>query len=216
MPKAAYYALKRTWSTRQVTLTDEGLNGLDIHLTNETTEKISGTLEVVLLREPNTVVVQREIPISVAARSRETLCADEILERFYDVTYAYRFGPPQHDVVAVTWYDDQRQVLSEAFHFIERQIKPDARNSDIAAQYTVLNEGIVEVALTADRFLHHVFLKADGYLPDDNYFHLVPGRTKRVEFKPLSENPVAFSAILEAINLASPAPVNPAGPLTAT
>jgi beta-mannosidase len=209
MPKAAYYALKRTWSMRQVTLTDEGLNGLDIHLTNETAEKISGTLELVLLREPNTVVVQREIPISVAPRSQESFCADEILERFYDVTYAYRFGPPQHDVIMVTWFNDQRQVLSEAFHFIQCQIKRDARNSDIAAQSTVLKGDTVEVALTADRFLHHVFLKADGYLPDDNYFHLMPGRKKSVQFKPLSENPVVFSAILEAINLASPVPVNP-------
>ena len=206
-PKAAYYALKRSWSTRQVTLTDEGLNGLDIHLINETAEPVAGTLEVVLLREPNTVIAKHEIPLGIKARSRERVQANEILGRFYDVTYAYRFGPPQHDIAVVTWYDEERRVLAEAFHFVQRQIKPDACALGVAAEYAATGAGDYDVAVTSDRFLHHVFLKADGYMPDDNYFHLSPHRTKRVRFRPIKSDPPSFAAELEAVNLASSAAV---------
>ncbi len=214
-PKAAYYALKRVWNNRQVTLTDEGLNGLDVHLTNETSESVAGTLEVVLLREPNTVIAKREIPFDVKARSRERVQANEILGLFYDVTYAYRFGSPQHDVAVVTWYDEERRVLGEAFHFVQRQIKPDACAVGIASEYAAVGAGEYDVTVTSDRFLHYVFLKAVGYLPDDNYFHLLPHRTKRVRFRPINGNPPSFAAELEAVNLTSSIAVGPRGELEA-
>ena len=61
VPKATYYYLKRTWSPRQLTLTDEGLNGLHVHLVNESNEPCNGTVEVTLLKEPNVVVARQEI-----------------------------------------------------------------------------------------------------------------------------------------------------------
>ncbi|MBM4076469.1 MAG: glycoside hydrolase family 2 protein, partial [Planctomycetes bacterium] len=42
-PKSAYWALKRVWSNRQLVMTDEGINGVDIHLINETTNDYPGT-----------------------------------------------------------------------------------------------------------------------------------------------------------------------------
>ena len=40
------------------------------------------------------------------------LCGDELLARFCDTAYAYRFGPPQHDVVVATWFDETGRELS--------------------------------------------------------------------------------------------------------
>ncbi|HZZ71723.1 MAG TPA: hypothetical protein VFE24_05690 [Pirellulales bacterium] len=206
-PKAAYFALKRLGNPRQLTLTDEGLNGLDIHLTNETAESVAGTVEVTLLREPQTVIARQEIPCVIGPRSRERIQANEILGRFYDISYAYRFGPPQHEVVIVTWYDEARRVLSEAFHFIERQIKPDSAPADICAEFVEIGADEFEVTMSSDRFLHHAVLQAEGYLPDDNYFHLPPQRQKHVRFRPLKRHPPAFAAELEAVNLAAPIPI---------
>lgn len=199
-PKAAYYALKRTWNSRQLLLTDEGLNGLQLHLVNETAVDSTGFVEVMLLKEPQVVVARQETAIQVDGRSRRTLNANEILGGFYDVSYAYRFGPPHHDVVVATWFDDERRVISEAFHSIPRSVPTP--HASVALQTTVEPvEDQYRITLRADRFLHGVRLNANGYLPDDNYFHLPPDRDKSVLFRARMQNPPPFKALVEALNM---------------
>lgn len=215
LPKAAYYYLKRSWRSRQLMLTDEGLNGFELHLTNETAEVCEATVELTLLKEPNVVVDRQEIGVSLPSRSRRRLSADELLGRFRDVSYAYRFGPPQHDVVAATWYersggrtDGKRRVVSEAFHFIRRLNTGRATSQAVRAAATKLDDATYQVAIAADKFLDTVRLSAPGYLPDDNYFHLVPEREKVVTFRaggpaPKEARPAPFRPTLEALNLDS-------------
>ena len=207
LPKAAYYALKRLWRQRQLTMTDEGHNGLHLHLTNETNVAATGFVEVLLLREPNTVIAREEVPVSVPPRSRLMFTADEILGRFYDVSYAYRFGPPQHDVAVATWFAEDRSVVSEAFHVIERREPGMARNAAVESSAHTLEHGGYEVRLQSDRFLHFVRLDAPGYLPDDNYFHLIPGRTKAIRFEPWSGSTKEFRTEFDAVNLDGPRPI---------
>ena len=200
MPKAAYYFLKRTWQPLQLTVTDEGLNGIHLHLTNETDAACDGFVEITLLKEPHVAVARQEVAVHLAGRSRQTLNADEILGGFYDSSYAYRFGPPQHDVVIAAWLDSQRRVVSEAFHFIRRNpssMLPVARIEAIAEQ---ISDTRYAVSLKSDRFLHGVRLTANGFLPDDNYFHLAPQRTKTVLFNTVRSSQTTFKATVEALN----------------
>lgn len=203
IPKSAYYYLKRAWQSRQVTVTDEGLNGLHVHLVNETATPCSGYVEVVLLKEPNVVVARQEVTVQLAGRSRKMLSADEILGGFYDVSYAYRFGPPHHDVAIVTWYDSDRQVISEACHFIRRR---DPVPAAVTVEGTAerINATDYQVALRSDGFVHAVGLQAKGFLPDDNYFHLAPQRVKTVTFRPHKAPPSVFKVDVEALNLGLP------------
>lgn len=208
LPKAAYYALKRSWRTRQLTLTDEGLNGLELHLTNETAGDCAATVELLLLKEPNVVVARAETTVMLATRSRRRVSGDELLSRFRDTNYAYRFGPPQHDIVVSTWYDVERNVVSEAFHFVRRLATGRAATHAVHASAMKLGEATYQVTLAADRFLDTVRLAAAGYLPDDNYFHLVPERTKVVTFRVIAPaaavtSPPPFRPTLEALNLES-------------
>jgi beta-mannosidase len=200
-PKAAYYFLKRNWRARQLTLTDEGLNGLDLHLTNETAEPCAGSIEVILLREPNIVVARQEANVRLGARSQQRIGVDELFGRFCDVTRAYRFGPPQHDAVIATWFDEARHVVGEAFYFVRRLIAGKVACHAISVVADRLGEDAYRIVLSSDRFLDSVRLEADGYLPDDNYFHLVPQRAKRVTFRGVGERRVGFRAILQALNL---------------
>src|SRR5262249_28143677 len=148
-PKAAYYHLKRTWRNRQLTLTNEGLNGLHLHAINETAEACGGAIEVLLLKGPNVVIAKQEVKVHIAPRAQQLLRADEILGSFYDVNYAYRFGPPHHDVVVVTWYDEQRQVVSEAFHFVQRNVSnPAPAQLEAKAEWT--GHGEYRVTLRSD------------------------------------------------------------------
>ena len=203
LPKAAYYYLKRLWRNSQITLTDEGLNGLHLHVTNETVEPLCGFVEVQLLKEPSTLVVRQEVPIQLAGRSRQMLNVDEIVGGFYDVSYAYRFGPPHHDVVMATLYDADRQVLSEAFHFIRRREPVVVSTVVLEASAEMTSETSCQVTLSCDRFLHGVRLSAKGFLPDDNYFHLAPQRKKVVTFAAIGNTQKEFKADVEALNVES-------------
>jgi beta-mannosidase len=203
VPKAAYYFLRRLWQSRQITLTDEGLNGLHVHVTNETAETLGGFVEVLLLKEPSTVVVRQEVSVQLKGRSRQFLNVDEIVGGFYDVSYAYRFGAPHHDLVMATLYDDDHRVLSEAFHFIRRRESAIVPTASIDAVAEMTSETTCQLTLSCDRFLHGVRLSAKGFLADDNYFHLAPQRTKIVNFSATGCSQREFKTEVEALNVES-------------
>ena len=203
LPKAAYYYLKRTWQSQQLLLTDEGLNGLHLHLVNETSEACNGTVEVLLLKEGRIVVARQEMAARVEARSRRIISADEVLGGFYDVSYAYRFGPRNHDVVIATWYGADRQVIGEAFHFINRSVPVAERNLSLEATVDRGSGGEYRLSLASDVFLQGVTVASKGYLPDDNYFHLVPGRVRIVTFRPQTFPSQGFKVSIESLSLDS-------------
>lgn len=201
LPKAAYYYLRRSWQTRQITVTDEGLDGLHLHISNETAEPFNGYVELMLLKDQHVVVARQEARCMVAPRSRRTLTSDELLNGFYDVCYAYRFGPPKHDLVVATLYDDQHEVASEAFHFLQQREPAILQAVQVGGTARMVGAGCYEVALQSDRFLQSVSFDSDGFLPDDNYFHLTPARKKIVRFKAYSDVGAKFKAYVEALNL---------------
>ena len=65
------------------------------------------------------------------------------------------------------------------------------------------SETTCRVTLSCDRFLHAVQLGAKGFVPDDNYFHLAPQRTKVVTFSAIGNPQRAFRADVEALNVGS-------------
>jgi beta-mannosidase len=140
----------------------------------------------------------------VDPRGQRTLTSDELLGGFFDVTYSYRFGPPRHQVAIATLFDHQRRVLSEAFHFVTPREPAYLRGARIEVEAESAREGTYQVALRCDHFLQGVSLEADGFLPDDNYFHLPPARPKLVRFTPLDDRRGRFRATLHAANLEHP------------
>ena len=56
-PKPVWYALKRAFRPVQVNLTDEGTNGLDVHVLNETAGNLELVLELGCLRDGSQPVV---------------------------------------------------------------------------------------------------------------------------------------------------------------
>lgn len=204
VPKAAYYYLRRSWRPRQLTLTDEGLDGLHLHVVNETAEPLNGSVELLLLKDERVVIARKETPCQLPARTRQTFASDALLDGFHDVTYSYRFGPPQHQLAIAALFDDQHQVLSEAFYFVN--LREPAFLSAVQLDITAepIGEGRYQVALCCDHFLQSVSFEAKGFLPDDNYFHLAPSRQKLVRFTPIDEPYPRFRTTLEALNLQHP------------
>ena len=166
--------------------------------------RLNGSVELLLLKDGHVVVARQEAPCQAPPRGRQTFAADALLDGFHDSTYAYRFGPPEHEVAIATLFDDQHQVVSEAFYFV----KPTEPAFLPAVQFEIeaesVGDGSYQVALCCDHFLQSVSLNAKGFLPDDNYFHLVPSRRKLVLFTAIDAPAARFRATLEALNLQNP------------
>jgi beta-mannosidase len=177
LPKACFHFLRRVWQPRTVVITDEGLDGIHLHVINEIDSPLHATLELTLLRDAHVVTAHASTPCTIAPRSTMELDAEALLGGFHDTAYAYRFGPPRHDVAIATLLDGNGSVLAEAFHFPVAIEPKRAEHANVTATARPMGEGEWELALQSDRFLYAVRL---DWPASDNYFHLAPGRTKTV------------------------------------
>ena len=207
VPKAAYYALRRVWQPLTVTVTDEGLDGLHAHVVNDTGFAFEGVCEFCLYRDGKVLVAKAERQVSVAQRSVHSVSMDEVLGGFFDVTYAYRFGPSKHDVTVITLRDGLGEVIGEAFHFPQPGV-PRATDVVPTAQAERSGPDSFKLVLHSERFLYGVRFDVEGYAPDDNYFHLAPGRERVVTLRCCEPHAGNLRGMVEAINLAEPVKIN--------
>ncbi len=67
-------------------------------------------------------MAQARQPILLRAHSAECVEAAALLDRFFDFTYAYRFGPQAHDVVLATLLAEEGgEPLSQAVYLPDRR-----------------------------------------------------------------------------------------------
>jgi beta-mannosidase len=170
---------------------------------NETDVAFAGTVEVALLRDGHAIVAQASARCEVPPRAAATFASDALLGAFYDTAYAYRFGPPMHDVLVATLAADGA-VLSEAFHFPLASEPKQAAGAAVAAEMRPSDSGGWEAILRSDRFLYAAHLDVPGLIAEDDYFHLVPGREKRVALAARSGGIASPRGFLEAVNLGEP------------
>ena len=129
-PKPAWQALRRAFRPVQVALTDEGLNGLGIHLINETAETVRGKLSLRCVGDGDAVTMRRERDVELLPRSNRTLSSAELIGSFFDITWAYRFGPPPLTWTEVTLDDATTGArLAEARHFLPGRARPFFKSS---------------------------------------------------------------------------------------
>lgn len=185
-PKPAYYALKRAFRPLQVCVTDEGTNGLAVHIINELPVSKAVTLTLQCLKDGQVPVVSGQLELTLEPHSAQELNAVELIGAFFDVTYAYRFGPPSHDVTVVRLSDRETgNLLADAHHFpVEFDLK--RRVADVEAGLKKDAEGNWQIGLETDRLLKFVHIGCDTYLPSENWFHLAPGSKKTIDLRPFS------------------------------
>ena len=183
IPKAAYWYLARACAPVALLATDEGVNGLAFHAVNDSPSPIDADLTVTLWRD-RTAVAAASAPVALAPRSAQTISADAVLGSFTDVAYAYRFGPPGHDLVSATLRDRPRGVtLSEWFHFpvgVPATARADVRTS---ADAWPAGDGSWVLAIQCDATAVAVALDIPGFAPSDAYFHIAPGSRRLVTLR---------------------------------
>ncbi|MFN4010650.1 MAG: glycosyl hydrolase 2 galactose-binding domain-containing protein [Pannonibacter sp.] len=200
-PKLALGILSQVLAPVQVLVTDEGTNGLDIHLLNETSAPLGARLELTAWRDGLTPVVSVARDVVLPPRSQQRLTGFELIGSFFDLGYAYRFGPPSHDVVRARLVDVSGASLSEAFHLPLGLALP-RQQLDLTAEAKDLGEGTFELALKARRFAQRVVIRDQQFRAEMNGLNIAPGETRHVRMHPRAGTlPHArLDAVISALN----------------
>ena len=178
-PKPIWYALRRAFRPVQVLLTDEGTNGLDVHVINESDAALDLTIQVSCLRDGRQIVVGGSRDLVVEARGKQKIACTDLFSAFFDTTYAFRFGPPSHDVtMAQLTASDTGALIAEAFYFPLGRAKA-FHDAEITA--SVLQEGEDWfLDIRSDRLAQSVQIDFEAYRAEDDWFHLLPGSSRQL------------------------------------
>jgi beta-mannosidase len=176
--KPVWHALGRVLQPVQVLLTDEGLDGLGVHVVNESSQPLRVELSLEALRDGERVVISGRQTLELPAASAQSLSSAALFGRFFDASYAYRFGPPSHDVtIAVLRAAGSGQLLSYACHLQRRQL--DQVDLGITGRIECA-DGQMSLVVSARRFAQYVHFISATHRPSDDWFHLPPGIEKRL------------------------------------
>ena len=181
MPKPAYHALRRAFRPVQVAVTDEGLNGLDVHVLNDTQHAKQVIITLTAYGADGLPVIEGRREHHLSPRSGLKLNSAGLFGIFFDVTHAYRFGPPVHVVSVARLEDEAGHCLAEAFHF------PLGRAAALLPARLSATAGRDAagwfVDLSADRLAQSVHVALPGFEAGDDWFHLAPGRARRLRLR---------------------------------
>ena len=219
-PKAPWYVLRRVLAPVAVLLVDEGLNGLAVHVVNDTPAPVRGHVRVELVAQGAIVVERGEVTVEVPARGCWSLGAEEVLGAWRDVTYAYRFAPPGHDaVVATLRYEGAGgdaaggdPLVAQAVHLPLGQARAREHSIGLFAAARRGGEGTWVLDVSTERLAQWVSVRAPGFVAEDSWFHLPPGTTRTLELRPA---PTGLGRASEGSGAAATGPAtDPLGPGT--
>lgn len=184
-PKSAYFGLKRAWSPVAVSIVDDGLNGLRVVIFNDRETRLEADLEIRLMRI-NGIQVQRQITkLVVLPRSSFSSSVDALIGGYIDSSHAYRFGPRGFDIALarIHFYSGTTECEVHAIHLpLEFGLLPSGEIGLEAQWKESKTQGEI-LLITTEQFAQTVVLDVQGGIPNDNYFHLVPGMQKCVEIR---------------------------------
>ncbi|HEY7578028.1 MAG TPA: glycoside hydrolase family 2 protein [Acetobacteraceae bacterium] len=185
--KPAWHALQRACRPRQLIVTDEGLNGLALHVLNERETALHAVLRIECLQDGATVVRQAQCPVDLAPRSGLCLDAASLLPEFFDITYAYRFGPPAHDVTIATLSDSvSGELIADAFHFPDvAAVQPREIGLEVAVDRD--SHGWY-LRLLSHRLARYLHIDDASFMPQEDWLHLPPGRPRRIALQPAKDD----------------------------
>ncbi len=209
-PKAAFYGLREASTSQALFLSDEGTNGLGVHLLNERPEALQARIELALYRGDGHRIEDGVQHVALPARGGVSLVAAQWFDRWIDLNDAYGFGLPAHALVVATLREESGKLLGQAFHVLGGL--PAERDAAVLPQgvFRVCDDGAVDVALRCDRFAASVHFDVPGFVADAAYFHLAPGVERTVRFVPVATPAPAFGGRVMALNGTYPGVLKPA------
>jgi beta-mannosidase len=209
-PKACWHYLRRALQPITVLLTDEGGNGLFVHVINERDLEARFEIEIKAWQHAETEIASGSLAVTVPARGARTVPALDLLDRFVDLTYAYRFGPPPCDTVAVTLKDAQGQAMATAFHFPAGMPSLFGVDPGLSATATMVDERTAEVTVATRKTALAVHFDIPGFEAVDEFFHMAPGSHARVVLR--ARQPAPLQGSVQALNATAAVAIRPGEP----
>lgn len=188
-PKPAYHHLRRVLAPVSVWTTDEGLGGIRVHAANDGGSPLVARLRVALYRDGEQRVAEAREELELPAHGACERDLEALLGHFVDASWAYRFGPPGHDVVVASLERDRaddREALSQAFRFpagrpLRRQ---SAAELGFSAELRSRTDGGLALALRSERLAYGVRIHVPAFSPSDDALTLEPGVTRNLILTP--------------------------------
>jgi beta-mannosidase len=196
-PKAAYHHLRRALAPVAVWTTDEGLAGVAVHVANDRPEPLSATLRVALYRDSEVRVEEVRQAVELPPHGSLTRDLEEMLGHFADASYAYRFGPPQHDTIVVSLEDDG-ELISQAFRFPAGRPAGELDAGGLGLEASL---GADSVTVRTRKLAYGVRIEVPGFAPGDDAFCIEPGGERTVALRAVAPDARAGGGSVRAINL---------------
>jgi beta-mannosidase len=207
-PKVSYYYLRRAMAPVAVWTTDEGLNGIAVHVANDRPEPLRARLRVALYQDLEARVGEAQQLIEVPPHGSFQRSVEALIGRFVDSALAYGFGPPNHDAVVVSLEStmEPAELLSQSFRFpAGRPLgRESAARMGIEATAEPDSKGRVALTVRSRRLAYGVRVHTDGFEPEDNAFSVEPGGERVVLLRPDTPTSVFAGGSLTALNLFAP------------
>ena len=204
-PKVAYHYLRRALAPVAVWMTDEEVNGVDVHVANDRPSELEARLRVALYRDGAARVAEAETELRLAGHETRRLSVEGLVGTFTDAAWAYRFGPPAHHAIVATLHragtdgppgaDD---VASQAFFFPAGRPTERRAAAELGLRASVSED---RLRLQADRLVYGVRISAPGFSPVDDAFSVEPGAGRTVALRREDPEARAESAVITALNL---------------
>jgi beta-mannosidase len=205
-PKVAYHHLRRALAPVAVWTIDEGLGGVVAHVANDRPTALAGRLRVALYRDFEHRVDEAQEIAELAPHSARQWDIEALLGHFVDASWAYRFGPPQQDLIVVSLEADEREnpaLISQAMRFPAgrpREMETSTRmglRADVCEQA----DGALRLRVKTGRLAYGVGVHVPGFHPTDDAFSVEPGGERIVLLLPRTADATFAGGALTAVNL---------------
>jgi beta-mannosidase len=218
--KVAFHHVRRALAPVAVWSTDEGLDGIAVHLANDSALPITARLRIAMYRDLEVRVEELKRDIVLEPHAGLTENVEALLGRFVDASFAYRFGPPSHDLIVLSLEGESpdRPLLSQSFRLTVG--RPSGRETPdqlgLSARLDDEDDAGAEVTVSSRRFVYGVRLDVPGFTGADDAFSVEPGHARRVRLRRIASAPVPgrttrpthpAAGHVTALNLAGRVPV---------
>jgi beta-mannosidase len=206
LPKPALHHLRRALNPQAIWITDEGMNGMAVHVANDRAAELRANLRLALYRDSGSLVDQVSTPVVLEPHGVLSFDAESLLGRFLDISYAYRFGRSEHNVVVASLESGAEPgegLISQGFRFIGARpsTTETVNSSGLEATLVRVDAELLELRLRSERLLHVVRVGPAQVTSDDDGFSLEPGVKRRLRLRGLPVQGDLAAVSLTALNL---------------
>lgn len=201
-PKSCYYYLRRALQPITVSFSDEGCNGVCIHLCNDTASSVAARLSVKLYKHHETLVANGDVPLQMEKHSAQQMDLAILFDYFADYNHAYRFGPAGYDLLVAKLISADGALLAEACYLPLGQQLTESNDLGLSAQVMAQTDDYATVKIDTRAFARAITIHAEGFEPTDQYFNLAPHSGREIGLRRLTPG-VELRGSIKAINTPS-------------